>query len=82
MSPSKNGRESNFIVGLSFVHSGTDADNFYLLLVSSLRGLPPAGWQPFASTYISVENIEVRESYPTEYRKSAPTVVWDENMPV
>ncbi|KIM35336.1 hypothetical protein M413DRAFT_350843 [Hebeloma cylindrosporum] len=62
--------------------SGTDANDFDLFLVSSLRGLPPAGWQPFASTYITVENVEVRESYPTEYRKSAPKMVWDENMPV
>jgi hypothetical protein len=60
----------------------TGFDDFGVLLVSSLRGLPAAGWQPFASTFIFVENVEVKESHLTDYKKSAQTMVWDENLPV
>jgi len=60
----------------------SDFDDFDLLLVFSLRGLPPAGWQPFASTFVFVENVEVKESHLTDYKKSAQTMVWHENLPV
>ncbi|KAF8959943.1 hypothetical protein BDZ97DRAFT_1366290 [Flammula alnicola] len=53
-----------------------------LFHIESVQGLPQAGWQPVASTFVSVESLDTRESFPTEYKKTNSAIVWGENIPI
>ena len=51
-------------------------------VVVGVQGLPQSGWQPMASTYVCLESFETQKSFRTEYKKSSPSIVWGENIPM